>query len=53
MGPWIAKRQLRPSAPHGASEDETSRSPMRNQGSSSAFVAMMACNVILLLMLSA
>ena len=34
-------------------EDETSQSSARDQGSTAAFVAMLACNVILLLMLSA
>ena len=34
-------------------EDATSESPTRDEASTTAFVAMLACNVILLLMLAA
>jgi hypothetical protein len=34
-------------------EDATSQSGTRDQGSTAAFVAMLACNAILLLMLAA
>ena len=49
----IVDRSIHSPAPHGEVEDASAQSSQRSQGSTSALVAMMACNVVLLLMLSA
>ena len=46
-------RQIRSPEPHGETEDAASQSFTRDEGSTSTLVAMVGCNVILLLMLSA
>lgn len=46
-------RQIRSREPLAEIEDDAWQSPMHNLGSTSPQVAMVACNMILLLMLSA
>lgn len=53
MKTGIVKRLSRSPRSQGEFEDASPQSSMRNQGSTSALVAMIVCDVILLLMLSA
>ncbi len=53
METGTVKRLSRSPRPQGEFEDATSQSSTRDQGSTAAFVAMIACNVILLVMVSA
>lgn len=46
-------RQIRSREPLAEIEDDALQSSMHNQGSTSPLVAMVACNMILLFMLSA
>ena len=53
METGTVERLSRSPQPQSEFEDATSEAPTRDEGSTSAFVGMLACNVILLLMFAA